>query len=113
MVDGLAEYRLGRFAAAERQSSIALAADNDDPQGWNMSAPANYLRAMALSRLGRHAEATTALDRGSAIHARAGTPAPIDDNPLTSHDQRICEVLRREAELLLLDATFPADPFAR
>ena len=67
---------------------------------------------MALSRLGRRDEAGEALARGSAL--AVGAQRPAGDSPLAEHDQRICAVLRREAEaVVLLDPAFPADPFAK
>ena len=113
LADGLARYRLGRFEAAEGRVRTAIEA-GEDVQGWNMTVPALYVRAMALSRLGRTGEARAALARGAAIQDGLGAPGPIGDHPLATHDTRACQVLRREAEaVVLLDPAFPADPFAK
>ena len=111
LADGLARYRLGQFDAALAQTRMAIET-GEYVQGWNMSIPAYYVRAMALARLGRLADAREAFRQGYGYggdrHAGPHRRQPVDyPRP------RICEVLRREAELVVLDAGFPADAFAR
>jgi hypothetical protein len=108
---GLALYRLGRYDDADRRLLEAL---SGKVSGWNLTMPANLVRAMAQRRLDHHEEARTIL-AGAIASARkdlagSGGPRPGGDR----HDRLICEVLRREAEaVILLDPAFPADPFAR
>ena len=108
--EGLAEYRLGEFAAAEATLLRALAGVD---HVWNRSVPAYYVRSMALARLGRRAEAGAAFARGSEI--QRGMPAPrLSFATDRGFDHRNCETLRREAEApVLFDPIFPADPFAK
>jgi serine/threonine-protein kinase len=107
---GLADYRRGRFAEALAWADRCLI---HDAGIWNRELPAQLVRAMALSRLGRLDEARASLARASEVYrtlvAKPGGPADGGD----WHDQVICEALRSEAEALLPDPTLPADPFAR
>jgi serine/threonine protein kinase/Flp pilus assembly protein TadD len=106
---GLAEYRRGRFASAVAAADSCLSRGQ---RNWNCALPAHLVRAMALLRLGRPGEARAALDRASELYrtvvATPGGPTRGGD----WHDQLIAEILFREAEGLILDPTFPADPFA-
>jgi serine/threonine protein kinase/Tfp pilus assembly protein PilF len=106
---GLADYRRGRFADAVEAADSGLAWR---PQHWNRELPAHLVRAMALSRLGRPGEARAALGRASdlyrAVVASPGGFIRGGDWP----DRLIAEILLREAEALILDSTFPPDPFA-
>jgi hypothetical protein len=107
---GLAEYRRGRFADAVAWADRCL---SRGPGNWNREIPAHLVRAMALARLGHPDEARAAsamaciIYRTRAVHT--ADPAPGGD----WHDHVICEILRREAQALLLDPTSPADPFTR
>jgi serine/threonine protein kinase/tetratricopeptide (TPR) repeat protein len=107
---GLADYRRGRFADAVAAANAGLAWS---PQHWNCELPGHLVRAMALSQLGRLGEARAALGRAAELYrtsvVRPGGPLPGGNWP----DRLIGEVLLREAEALIFDATFPADPFAR
>jgi hypothetical protein len=79
---------------------------------WNFELPALLVRAIALFQLGRRHEARTALDKASELYrARVAKPT---GSALGGewHDRVIAEVLRREAEAMLLDSTFPVKPFA-
>jgi serine/threonine protein kinase/Flp pilus assembly protein TadD len=106
---GLADYRRGRFADAVEAIDSCL---SRRPENWNCQLPAHLVRAMALSRLGRPAEARAALKTASELYrtrvAGPGGPTPGGH----WHDRLIGEILLREAEALILDSTFPADPFA-
>jgi serine/threonine protein kinase/Flp pilus assembly protein TadD len=107
--DGLAQYRSGRFGAADRRLNEALAGE---VTGWNLTIPAHLVLAMAHTRLEHTDEARAALARALEIY-QTDVASP---NGLRSggdrHDRLICDVLRREAEALYLDRTFPGDPFA-
>jgi tetratricopeptide (TPR) repeat protein len=108
--DGLAQYRSGRFGAADRRLHEAL---SGDVSGWNLTIPAHLVLAMAQTRLGHIDQARATLARGLEIY-RTEVAAP--QGPRSGgdrHDRFICGVLRREAEALVLDGTFPDDPFAR
>jgi tetratricopeptide (TPR) repeat protein len=106
---GLADYRRGRFADAVAAVDSCLSRGRLD---WNCELPAHLVRAMALSRLGRPGEARATLGRASELYrrcvSRPGGPIPGGNWA----DRLIGEVLLREAEALILDPTFPADPFA-
>jgi WD40 repeat protein len=83
---------------------------------WHARQLNDLVRAIIRFRQGRPAEARPLLDSAlnRAGRPRGGQPEPgriLRGAPL--HDALTFEVLRREAELLLLDATFPADSFAR
>jgi serine/threonine protein kinase/tetratricopeptide (TPR) repeat protein len=109
--EGLALYRLGRYDAADRRLLEAL---SGGVTGWNLTIPANLVRAMVQSRLGHHEAARAILAGAIAVDrtvlAGRGEPRLGGDR----HDRLICEVLRREAEAVtLLDPAFPGDPFAR
>jgi hypothetical protein len=106
---GLADYRRGRFAEAVAAIDSCL---SRRPGNWNCELTAHLVKAMALSRLGRLGEARAALNRASELYrtrvAGPGGLTPGGNWP----DRLICEILLREAEALVLDSTFPADPFA-
>jgi serine/threonine protein kinase/Flp pilus assembly protein TadD len=106
---GLADYRRGRFAGAVAAADSCLSRGQEC---WNCALPAHLVRAIALSRLGRPGAARAALDRASELYRTAvatpGGPTRGGD----WHDQLIAETLFREAEGLILDPAFPADPFA-
>jgi serine/threonine protein kinase/tetratricopeptide (TPR) repeat protein len=106
---GLADYRRARFADAVAAIDSCL---SRGPANWNCELPARLIRAMALSRLGRPGEARAALGRASELYqrcvSRPGGPIPGGNWA----DRLIGEVLLREAEPLILDPTFPDDPFA-
>jgi serine/threonine protein kinase/Tfp pilus assembly protein PilF len=108
--DALAEYRMGRFGAADRLLQEAL---SGEVTGWNLRIPAHLVRAMAQAGLGHLDEARAALATAIAIY-RSDVAGPTGPRPGGGrHDRLICDVLRREAEGLFLDRDFPADPFAR
>jgi serine/threonine-protein kinase len=107
--DGLAQYRSGQFGAADRRLHEAL---SGEVTGWNLTIPTHLVLAMAQTRL-RH------IDEARASFARAlqtyqtdvASPGGLRTGG-DRHDRLICDVLRREAEALFLDSTFPGDPFA-
>ena len=109
---GLARYRQGQYTLAEADMRAILAVEQRE--SWNVTIPAHYVLAMALARSGRSSEAEAEFDRAAKSQATS-MPKPTwlsrDDD---GHDQRICEVLQREADLILhRDPAFPANPFAR
>ena len=109
---GLADYRRGRFADAV--AAIEKDHSADDGREWNLQVMAGSVRAMALMRLGRREEARAALEKASGLY-RSNVPQAIALDPGAFWtDLLICEVLLREAEVLVvLDPAFPADPFVQ
>src|SRR5262249_14606862 len=107
--EGLADFRRGRFADALVAVDGSL---SRDPVNWNCKLPAYLVRALALSPHRRPVEARGALDQASELYrpcaANPGGPLPGGH----WHDRIIGEILLREAEALILDPAFPADPFA-
>ena len=107
LASGLAEYRLGHFAAAEERLRESLALGN---KGWNLRIPADLVLAMTLQKQGRGGEALAHWTAALAIFDR-DVPKLDRINDDAWHDVLICRALRREAESLLFDAGFPSDPF--
>src|SRR5262249_39184029 len=102
LASGLAEYRLGHFAAAQKQLRTALAFES---KSWNLLVPANLLLAMTLQQLGRGGEALAQLTVARKIFDR-DVPTLDKTNEGEWHDLLICRVLRREADTLVYDAGF-------
>jgi serine/threonine protein kinase/tetratricopeptide (TPR) repeat protein len=108
--DGLAQYRSGRFTAADRRLHEALAGE---VTGWNLTIPAHLVLAMSQTRLDHIDEARASLARALRTYQTdVASPGGLHTGG-DRHDRLICDVLRREAEALFLDRTFRADPFAR
>jgi hypothetical protein len=107
LASGLAEYRLGHFAAAEQQLREALAAG----KSWNLRIPGELVLAMTLQKQGRAGEALAHLTVSRTDFDR-DVPKLDQANDVAWHDVLICRALRREAESLLCDAGFPSDLFA-
>ena len=113
---GLSEYRSGRFASALERLRFGL--DRDMEIGRPFLAPYRFknlvVQALASARLGRWEDARFCLDRADAI-LRDATPAGREPSAYleTWRDWVHGQILRREAEGLMLDRGFPADPFAR
>jgi hypothetical protein len=107
---GLADYRRGRFAQAVSMTDRAL---SRAPRCWNSELPARLVRAMALHRLGRTAQAMADLHTASKrfCHWQASNICRLDRRG-GWHDRFIAGVLVREAEALILDTRFPTDCFA-
>jgi hypothetical protein len=108
---GLAAFRAGRHERAVEyaMNSIDLGA------GWE-AAPLNYpVLAMAHHRLGHRGEALRWLDvaHGRVGNAVRGLPS-VDhfDSSGMWWDRVEFRLLLREAEAMVLDSAFPADPFA-
>jgi serine/threonine protein kinase/predicted Zn-dependent protease len=105
------DYRAGRFeAAAERLRSLR-------EMGSSIDRPpiitGRLFLAMAYRRLGRTAEARQELFAASEEIARVlGADREIPPDGYW-HDFLRFQLLRHEAEALILDPDFPADPFAR
>ena len=95
---GAALYRAGRFEEAIRRlnESIQARGDGGDPQGF-------AFLAMAHHRLGHRDEAKRWLDKLVAYQPKEGSDFSWDDVEI--------RILRREAEAVLFDAGFSADPF--
>jgi tetratricopeptide (TPR) repeat protein len=96
---GLAEYRRGAFADAERRLERLLASDRPP---WNAAAPGGLVLAMARQRLGKPGPAQEALRRAAALLASGVPDAAKDPAGDVWLDVFIAEVLRREAEALVL-----------
>ncbi len=107
LASGLAEYRLERFAAAEKRLRASLATGG---RSWNLRVPAQLVLAMTLQKQGRAAEALAQWTVARTIFDR-DVPELDQANGISWHDVLICRALLREAESLLLDAGFPSDPF--
>jgi hypothetical protein len=93
---GLARLRLGALAAARDDLARSVQADADATDSWG-------LLAVAEARLGHHPDAYAALGRMTLLKA-GGALYPARPMPAD---------LEREASNLILDASFPGDPFAR
>jgi hypothetical protein len=97
---GIARYRAGDWAGANE------AFDRSDPHvDGAVSATNDLFRAMALRRLGGTDRALAPFDR-----AVAWLEEHAPDDPKLNHVHAEAEALLRP---LLVDAAFPADPFAR
>lgn len=107
LASGLAEYRLGQLAAAEKQLRASLATGKG---GWNRRIPADLVLAMTLQKQGRGGEALAHWTAALQIFDR-DVPKLDQINDDGWHDVLMCRALRREAEYLLFDAGFPSDPF--
>jgi hypothetical protein len=97
MALGMAEYRSGHFAAAER---ALLAASELGKNNYYVSGTAAFYRAMSLFRQGKEPEA-----RSLASETASRTkPLPVDENhPLTGNDNAddlILWLARKEAEAM-------------
>jgi hypothetical protein len=97
MALGMAEYRSGHFAAAER---ALLAASELGKNNYYVSGTAAFYRAMSLFRQGKEPEA-----RSLASETASSTmPLPVDENhPLTGNDNAddlILWLARKEAEAM-------------
>ena len=105
------DYRAGRFeAAADRLRSLReMASLTDRPPILT----GRLILAMTCRRLGRNAEARRELSSASEEITR--TLGAVREIPPFGywHDWLRVQLLRREAEALILDPDFPADPFAR
>jgi serine/threonine protein kinase/tetratricopeptide (TPR) repeat protein len=105
---GMAKYRQGRFVDAADSADHCLA---KLPISWNLELPARMVRAMSRYRLGNVRGARDDLERASESFARrVAKPGGTEPGGAWT-DLLICETLLREAEVLILDPTFPADPF--
>jgi tetratricopeptide (TPR) repeat protein len=112
LAKALADYRGERFADAVATLEQAEAAT----QGRGpvqFEAPARFVRAMALTRLGRRDEGRKAWEKASQL-SRMSLTEPVALDPTRYWvDPLISYVLCHEAEALILyDPIFPTDPFA-
>ena len=106
----LAAFRSGDTADTLRWADLIL---SEGPGPWNCVVPAHLLRAMALAKLGRTAEARAALAKADEID-RSQRPKPgTPEHAGLWHDRMFCDRLRAEAEGYVLDAGFPRDPFGK
>ena len=108
---GAVLYRAGRFeeAAARLDEAAAIDETVDHPE-------IRIFQALAHHRLDHPEEARRRLDEaGEQIDRLQGEqPGEAAVNPLWNWTDRVTlPLLRREAESLILDSGFPADPFAR
>jgi WD40 repeat protein len=102
---GGALYRAGRYAEAVRrlEASIAAQGRGGTPFDW-------LFLAMAHRRLGHAGEAKSWLER-SVRRIEQTADGPHVMHSLSWGDRMALGLLRSEAETLLMDADFPADPF--
>ena len=96
MALGMAEYRCGRYAAAEAMLRAASQLGNSN---YHVSVTSAFYRAMSLSRLGKEDEARKLASEAAAKM----TPLPRDEkNPLTdnaSADDLILWMAYKEAKI--------------
>jgi tetratricopeptide (TPR) repeat protein len=106
---GTAHYRAGHYDEAIRLLEESNAGDwteNGMAQNW-------LVLAMAYQQRGEAARARTLLDEAAKMWA-AIEAAKVDGAvSMPAADWLPLQIYRREAEALILDAGFPADPFAR
>jgi len=108
MARALAEYRSGRYESAITWLDRCLAQNSID---WNCEIPARLVRAMALYQLHKVDLARSGLSDVSEI-TKANLPKlDHQDRDRFWHGKLICNLLFQEAEELILDTPFPADPF--
>ncbi len=111
-VEGLADYRRGRFADAVAAIDKSQAADSDGD--WDLRVFAGCVRSMALMRLRSRDEARSVVMKASGLYRSNVQPATALDPGASWADLLTCEVLLHEAEALVVyDPAFPANPFAR
>ncbi len=94
-------YRSGQFREAIDRINEGIATANGAPTLDDFLAP--FFLAMAYHKAGDHTKARELLARPPAANPTAA---------LGVEDGRVVHLLRREAERLILDSIFPADPFA-
>jgi tetratricopeptide (TPR) repeat protein len=107
---GAALYRAGQFEEAIRRLDEAITIRGREGTEYD-----RLLLAMAHARAGRRETARTWLARAVAGVERPKRPAPpgSDDPELPPWAEEVeLELLRREAEALILAPDLPADPFA-
>jgi Flp pilus assembly protein TadD len=110
LAKGMAEYRRCRFADAVASVNRCLARR---PISWNAELPARSVLAMSRQQLGDAGGARADLEKASEIFAMRVAKRNGPDPGGTWTDRLICEILLREAEAVIRDPTFPADPFGR
>ena len=105
------DYRAGRFEAAVKRLS---ARNYELPVNRGVfGATSHMILATAYHRLGRAAEARRELNMTSEVLRVHPESAKWEVPPLGVWDDWLrYNILRREAEALILDPDFPADPFA-
>jgi tetratricopeptide (TPR) repeat protein len=91
----LADYRRGRYRAAEKRLEELLAGGQ---RSWDLTVPGLLVQAMARQRLGQAGPARQTLAR--ALQRLRQTVPRVADAGGSWHDWLICQVLRREAEAL-------------
>ena len=115
---GAALLRAGRLDDAVRRFEESLAVERD----WHSSGMNAYGLAVAHHRLGHPDEARRWLEKAEAWLSRldktyaAEAPGILTGQPqvpVTFEYWVYAQLLRREAAGQILDARFPADPFAR
>lgn len=103
IVKGLAEYRLGNYAAALEWADQGLGHSNSATT-HSLAVPGNVLKSMAHAQLVQLKEARDALAKAKAAQARAITPLQGSD---AWHDWYMGDILLREAEAVLLEKSSP------
>lgn len=102
---GLAYFRSGDFQACVKHCDTALTRESEGI--FSRNAQAQFVRAMALAKLGRMDDARMSLAAGEQAYLAHSSW----DGALTQgqwHDLAIAEVLRKEAEQLIAPAVQPA-----
>src|SRR5262249_31315545 len=110
---GFYDYRTGGFDAAIERLRPMTEESGNNPDQAVRRALAGVIRAMALFRLGRVEDGRRQLAMADALATQMGSDGPRR-GPLPWHwnDWLRYDVLRREADGVLRDASFPDDPFA-
>jgi WD40 repeat protein/tetratricopeptide (TPR) repeat protein len=104
LVQGLAEYRQGRFAEAARGARKALAA----PGVFDRDVQAYMVLALACARSGQTSEARAALAQGKAVAEAKLPKAGSGDLGASFHDWLIAHILLGEAAAFVPDQSSSA-----
>jgi hypothetical protein len=106
---GTAHYRAGHSAEAIRRLEESNAGDWKE-EGRTQN---RLVLAMAYQRLGEATKAWALLEEVAAVWKAIEAERVDGAVAMPAIDWLPLQIYRREAEALILDAGFPADPFAR
>jgi Flp pilus assembly protein TadD len=100
---GLAEYRVGNYAAAVEWAQKGLS--HGTANAYSIGVPGNQVRALALAQLGRLDEARSALAEARTVHA--SFPSPLAGWTSGWHDWYMAEIMFHEIDALLIEKLPP------